>query len=446
MSAAQGTYTTTQLALDITQGSRVSTSAYSPQRPPPLSLRARGAGAVVKQWQAALRRAHDAPQVLEPGLLASQIPGGAGYAGITGGSYLDGVSAADRGGRIATLSLGSAATLPARIAALTTRRQLVVADLPAGAGGLSDLRALSATRPADQLEIVVQRAADAPGNELLWVSVGGLGGGHTAELAEHQRARPGPLDRSRTDDPPPPRPARSRRDARQADRARRLLRRRPPALVQSAPARDLRPAAAGAAVPVRRLGAADARRAGAAAPPRARVGGARRRAGAAVDAGGGARAGGVRARPRGRRRAARAALLRPRHAHRPAAAVASRPAGACARGGRGAHRRCARRHAAARTRVARTQPGARRALLRDRQRAQVGARRARLRRRGRRALPGGAGAARGEHDGRLRDRARGDRGLGADRSWGRRRDPRVRRHGRRHGAVATWAASRASAG
>ncbi len=177
MSAAQGTYTTAQLALDITQGSRVSTSTYSPQQPPPLSLRVSGAEAVVEGWQAALHRAHGAPQVLEPGLLASQIAGGAGYAGITGDSHLDGVSAADRGGRIAALSLGSAATLPARISALERRRQLVVADLPAGSLGLSDLRTLSATRPARQLEIVVERAPDAPGNELLWVSVGGLGGG-----------------------------------------------------------------------------------------------------------------------------------------------------------------------------------------------------------------------------------------------------------------------------
>ena len=179
MSAAQGTYTTTQLALDISQGARVSTSAYSPQHPPTLALRASGAGAIVAGWQAALRRAHGAPQVLEPGLLASQIPGGAGYAGIAGAGsgYLDGIAAAGRGGRIAALSLGSAATLPARIAALTARKQLVVADLPAGAGGLSELRALSAARPAGELEIVVQRAPDAPGNELLWTSVGGLGGG-----------------------------------------------------------------------------------------------------------------------------------------------------------------------------------------------------------------------------------------------------------------------------
>ncbi len=44
---------------------------------------------------------------------------------------------------------------------------------------MSDLRALSAARPTEELEIVVQRAPDAPGNELLWVAVGGLGGGHT---------------------------------------------------------------------------------------------------------------------------------------------------------------------------------------------------------------------------------------------------------------------------
>jgi hypothetical protein len=178
MSAAQGSYTTTQLMLDITQGSRVSTSVYDPSRPPALTLQPHGTGAVVEGWQAALRRAHDAPQVLEPGLLASQIPGGAGYAGIAGESHLDGIAAVDRGGRIAALSLGSAATLPGRIIALATCKQLVVADLSAGARGLSELRALSAARGTGELEIVVQRSPDAPGNELLWVSVGGLGGGH----------------------------------------------------------------------------------------------------------------------------------------------------------------------------------------------------------------------------------------------------------------------------
>jgi hypothetical protein len=203
LSAAQGSYTTAQLLLDITQGARVSASAYNPARPPALSLRAHGAGAVVEPWRAVLARAHGAPQTLEPGLLASQIPGGGGYAGTSGyvrnsgasdtvgerspnraadaagPSDVDGVAAADQNGKVAALSLGSAATLPARIAALSAHRSLVVADLPAGASGLSDLRSLTATRPAGTLEIVVQRAPDLPGNELLWVAVAGLGGGHT---------------------------------------------------------------------------------------------------------------------------------------------------------------------------------------------------------------------------------------------------------------------------
>ena len=131
---------------------------------------------------------------------------------------------------------------------------------------------------------------------------------------------------------------------------------------------------------------------------------------------------------------------------RPAAALAARATRASGRRGRGADRRRARRHAAARARAARAQPGARRALLRDRQRAQVGARRARLRRRRRRAVPGGAGPAGGNDDGRLRDRARRDRGLGADRRGRRRRDPRERRHSRRHRAAAAGPRSPAGAG
>ena len=179
MSATQGSYTTAQLLLDITQGSRVSYSSYDPSRPPILSLRPRGAGAVVEPWPAVVARARGAPQILQPGLLASQIPGGAGFAGIAGLDDSDGVAAADRGGLLSALSLGSAATLPARIAALGERKRLVVADLPAGAPGYADLRALSAARPAGALEIVIQRAPDTPSNELLWVAIAGLGGGRT---------------------------------------------------------------------------------------------------------------------------------------------------------------------------------------------------------------------------------------------------------------------------
>ena len=41
MSATQGSYSAEQLLLDITQGARIASSAYSPTRPPPLALQIR---------------------------------------------------------------------------------------------------------------------------------------------------------------------------------------------------------------------------------------------------------------------------------------------------------------------------------------------------------------------------------------------------------------------
>lgn len=174
LSATQGSYTTSQLLLDITQGARVSYSSYSPQHPPVLSL----VGGQVRPWSRVLARAHGAPQILEPGLLAASIPGGAAYAGITAQSSEDGAAGADRTGHVATVSLGPAATLPARIARLRSLRHLVIADLPAGPAGYADLRALSAARPPGELLIALPRVGPAPGNELLWVGLAGLGAGH----------------------------------------------------------------------------------------------------------------------------------------------------------------------------------------------------------------------------------------------------------------------------
>jgi hypothetical protein len=183
MSASQGRYSTGQLLLDISQGARVATSSYPTSTPPALSLVASGAGATVAGWQGARARAEDAPQLLRPGILASQISGGAGYAGITGTADVDGVLAADREGHIAALSLGSPATLLARVDALLRSRRLVVADLPGGGEGRSDLLALSAGRPPGELLIVVQRAAGRSGHELLWAAAGGLAGGGGRELS-----------------------------------------------------------------------------------------------------------------------------------------------------------------------------------------------------------------------------------------------------------------------
>jgi hypothetical protein len=194
LSATQGSYRTSQFLLDITQGARVSYSAYSPDQPPALSVSATanattanaattstlGAGGTVSPWSAVQARAKGAPQILQPGLLASSIPGGGAYAGLSGEDDEDAVAAADRSGRIAALSLGSAPTLPARIAGLTQQYQLVVTDLPPGAAGEHELRQLNTTRPADQLLIVLERAPDEPGHELLWLGISGLDSGPNA--------------------------------------------------------------------------------------------------------------------------------------------------------------------------------------------------------------------------------------------------------------------------
>jgi hypothetical protein len=142
---------------------------------------------VVEGWQAARRRAEGAPQLLQPGLLAAQVSGGVGYAGVTGIDDRAAILAADRSGHIAAFSLGPARSLLARVAALGRNHAFVVADLPGGAEGLADLRELSAARSAGELLIVVQRGAgghriDREG-ELLWTAVGGLAGGGGRELS-----------------------------------------------------------------------------------------------------------------------------------------------------------------------------------------------------------------------------------------------------------------------
>jgi hypothetical protein len=183
MSATQGAYVTEQFLLDVTQGARVASSAYPTPRPPAMSLQPIGTGAVVSGWSAARRRAEEAPQLLRPGLLASRIPGGAAYTGITGEQDIDAIAGAGRAGQIAELSLGPSSTLLARVAALNLRRRLVVVDLPSGVQGYGDLRALSAGRNPGELLIVVQGAPRGAGGELLWVGAAGLPGGGGRELS-----------------------------------------------------------------------------------------------------------------------------------------------------------------------------------------------------------------------------------------------------------------------
>jgi hypothetical protein len=183
MSASQGSYTRTQLLLDISQGARIASSAYPQGGVPRLSLQPRGGGALIGGWSSVLRRARAAPQILTPGLLAGLLPGGAGYAGSTGEDHLDGVLASDRSGRVAAISLGAPSSLPARVESLLASHSLVVADLAAGSEGRRQLRQLSARRGAGELLIVVQRSDDPARGALLWAGVAGLAGGGGRELS-----------------------------------------------------------------------------------------------------------------------------------------------------------------------------------------------------------------------------------------------------------------------
>jgi hypothetical protein len=185
ISATQGSYSSAQLLLDIGQGARVASSAYDTPHPPKLSFTQHGSAGLIDGWQAAERRAEAAPQLLRPGLLGTSIPGGAGYAGTAGTAQLDAVAAANREGQIEAVSIGSAQTLPSRIAALRARERLVVADLPQGPEAVAELRALASTRPSGELLIAVERAPDERGHELLWGGVAGLPGGGARELTAH---------------------------------------------------------------------------------------------------------------------------------------------------------------------------------------------------------------------------------------------------------------------
>ncbi|HTA32397.1 MAG TPA: hypothetical protein VK721_03150 [Solirubrobacteraceae bacterium] len=191
MSASQGPYSNTQLLLDIGQGARIASSAYATPEPPALTLALSGARARIVGWQTALRRAQRAPQLLRPGLLASEVPGGAGYAGIDAATSTDAPLAAAENGQLAAVSLGSAPTLVPRIEALMRSKPLVIADLPAGVEGRADLRKLGRARDADELLIVVQRVAHGPTGQLLWTGAAGLAGGGGHELSSHSTKQRG---------------------------------------------------------------------------------------------------------------------------------------------------------------------------------------------------------------------------------------------------------------
>ncbi|MDX6678093.1 MAG: hypothetical protein QOE31_2145 [Solirubrobacteraceae bacterium] len=157
VSATQGSYTPEQTLLDISDGSRTSPNVYDPRQAPHMELVVGGDGSgFIFGWSKARRRAATALAEIEPGALAGQIPGGAGYAGVRGRTNLEAVAAADRTGDVAEVSLGPAASLGARVGDLLRRHRLVVTGLPTAAKGDAVLDALLRDRRPGDVLIVMQ--------------------------------------------------------------------------------------------------------------------------------------------------------------------------------------------------------------------------------------------------------------------------------------------------
>jgi hypothetical protein len=150
-----GGYKRPQLAIDLSQGARLSTRAYTRKLP---ALRVQATGhrpqATVLGWDRVVRRARDAPGDVVPGLLATTIAragGSVAYTGVTGAEDTEALAAADEGGRIGRVSFGPVAGFGVRAVALWRSSSLLVARLPSTAALASLLRA---RRPQDLVVVV----------------------------------------------------------------------------------------------------------------------------------------------------------------------------------------------------------------------------------------------------------------------------------------------------
>src|SRR5436305_322863 len=123
-----------------------------PSLPAPAPLRVTRDGRVL-DWPVLRARAARARAEIEPGLLAGAVPGGAAFVGVGRRVGPEAVVAADRTGRVAAVSLGSARTLAARTAGLLARFRVVVV----GAPDRRRLDALLGRRSPGELMLVVGR-------------------------------------------------------------------------------------------------------------------------------------------------------------------------------------------------------------------------------------------------------------------------------------------------
>ena len=153
-----GSYTKTQMLLDMSQGSRIANRAYS--RPlGRLDLEYGRDGARMVGWFYDNRRAERAPGDVEPGLFAETLQRagkGVAYSGVLGFEQAEAIVAADRAGDIQRVSLGTVGTFTERTLALMSRYDVVVARFPEDDAGLEALDQILARRDQDRLVYAVR--------------------------------------------------------------------------------------------------------------------------------------------------------------------------------------------------------------------------------------------------------------------------------------------------
>ncbi|MFL5825982.1 MAG: hypothetical protein ACJ76V_05610, partial [Thermoleophilaceae bacterium] len=190
LSPTLGGFSRTQMALDISQGTRISTRAYT-KKLPTVAFVPQGNGGRIDGWSDVLSRADKAPGDIVPGLLASTIEAGGGhvaYAGAVGTNQVEAIAAANLRGRVQGASLGTIGTVGQRAVALWRRSSLVVTRLPDDADGLRALDQILAARRSRDLVFVVR----APPSGLRLLPAGMIGPGfHGGELRSATTRRDG---------------------------------------------------------------------------------------------------------------------------------------------------------------------------------------------------------------------------------------------------------------
>ena len=178
MSSIQGSYTPEQTFLDMSAGSRTTTSLYDEEVPTDLRLAPDGQ---MSSWQAIVERAGSAPADIVPGLFASSVReagGHVGYAGPRTSRNREAAVAADRSGRVERVALVRPGAISRAARALWRDTNVLVVKLPPGPPGHGQLTEfLAARRPAD-LVLVIQDPSHIT-RRLVASGAAGLRGGTT---------------------------------------------------------------------------------------------------------------------------------------------------------------------------------------------------------------------------------------------------------------------------